>query len=105
MNPAAGMQNLAVLFRVHKLRSFDPFPMNGRAMNQSGRHCGCEHAQPYYGDFWIYFPFESSDVLAAASWDQAAGHRRDPFFACFRIQFELNIINILTVNRALTVWS
>jgi hypothetical protein len=25
MNPAAGMQNLAVLFRVHKFLSFDPF--------------------------------------------------------------------------------
>jgi hypothetical protein len=39
-------------------------------------------------------------VLAAASWNQAAGHRRHPFCACFRIQFELNILNFLTVNRA-----
>ena len=29
MNPAAGMQNLAVLFRVHTFRSFDPFSING----------------------------------------------------------------------------
>jgi hypothetical protein len=56
MNPAAGMQNLAVLFHVHMLRRCDPFPMNGRAMNRSRRHRGCEHAQPYNGDFWIYFP-------------------------------------------------
>jgi hypothetical protein len=79
--------------------------MNGRAMNLSHCHRGCKHAQPYYGEFWIYFPFKSSEVLAAASWDQAAGHRRDPFFVCFQIQFELNIFNILTVNQALTVWS
>jgi hypothetical protein len=72
--------------------------MNAQAMNSSRRHRGCDHTRPYHGDYWIYFPFESSDVLAAASWDQAADHRRDPFFACFRIQFELNIFNILTVS-------
>jgi hypothetical protein len=56
------MQNLAVLFRVHKLRSFDPFPMNGRAMNQSRRHRGCTHALPHFREFWIYFRLETSDV-------------------------------------------
>jgi uncharacterized protein YdiU (UPF0061 family) len=35
MNPAAEMQNLAMLFSAHKFQSFDPFLMNGRAMNQS----------------------------------------------------------------------
>ena len=104
MNPAAGMQNLAVL-RVHKFRSFDPFSMNVRAMNRSRHHRCCTHAQPQFCDFWIYFLIDCSDVLAAASWDQAVSHRRHPCCACFRIQFELSILNILTVNRALTVWS
>jgi hypothetical protein len=56
MNQAAGMQNLAVLFCVHKLQSFDPFPMNGRrAMNQSRHHLGCTHVLPHFREFWIYF--------------------------------------------------
>jgi hypothetical protein len=62
MNPAAGMQNLAVLFRVHKFLSFDPFPMNGRAMNRSRRHRGCTHALPHFREFWIYFRLETSDA-------------------------------------------
>jgi hypothetical protein len=49
MNPAAEMQNLAVLFPVHKIQSFDPFPMNGRAMNRIlSIHRGCTHAQPHF---------------------------------------------------------
>jgi hypothetical protein len=89
MNQAAGMQNLAVLFRVHRLRRCDPFPMNGRAMNQSRRHRGCDHAQPYHGDFGIYFPFESSDVLAAAS---AAGIKRPVIVEIHSLRvFECNL--------------
>jgi hypothetical protein len=48
-----------VLFRVHKVRSFDPFPMNGRAMNQSRRHRSCTHALPHFREFWILFRLET----------------------------------------------
>jgi hypothetical protein len=67
---------------------FDPFMINGRAMNR-GRpiHRGCTHAkavQPHFCDFWINFLIESSDVLMAAGWDQAAGHSRHQFCAYFQ---------------------
>jgi hypothetical protein len=46
MNPAAEVQNFAVLFHFHKFQSYDPLSMNGRAMNQSRPiHRGCIHAQ------------------------------------------------------------
>jgi hypothetical protein len=60
------MKNFAVLFSVHKFQSFDPFPMNVQAMNQSRRHRGCTYAQLRFCDFWIYFLIESSDVSMAA---------------------------------------
>jgi hypothetical protein len=107
MNPAAAVQNFAVLLRFHKFQSFDPLSMNVRAMNQSRPiHRGCTHAQtaqPYFCEFWIVFLIESSDVLTAAGWDQTAGHRRHPFQVCayFQKRFELSILNILNVNRAI----
>jgi hypothetical protein len=46
INPVAEMQNLAVLFCVHKFQTFDPFQMNGRAMNTSRLiHFCCTHEQ------------------------------------------------------------
>jgi hypothetical protein len=46
MNPAAEVQNFAVLFSFHKFQGFDPLSMNGLAMNQSRQiHPGCTHAQ------------------------------------------------------------
>jgi hypothetical protein len=94
MNPAAEVQNCAVLFRFHKFRTsesevpgFDPLSMNGRTMNRSRLiHRGCTHAQavqPYFCEFWIVFLIKSSDVLTAVGWDQTAGHRRHPFCAYF----------------------
>jgi hypothetical protein len=82
--------------------------MNGRAMNWSRPiHRCCTHAQavqPHFCDFWIYFLIESSDVLVAADWDQAAGHHGHPFCAYIQKKIELNILNILkvklVVNRA-----
>jgi hypothetical protein len=59
MNPAAEVQNFAVLFRFHKFQGFDPLSMNGRAMNRNRSrpiHRGCTHAQaaqPYFCEFWI----------------------------------------------------
>jgi hypothetical protein len=106
MNPAAlaEMQIFAVLFRVHKFQSFDPFSMNERAMNRSNLiHRCCTHAkvtQQQICKLWIVFQIESSDVLMAAGWDQAASHSQHPFYACFRIQFELKFLSTLNVNRA-----
>jgi hypothetical protein len=104
MNPAAEMQNFAVLFRIHKFQSFDPMSMNGRAVNRSRPiHRCCTHAQaaqPHFGEFRILFLIESSNVLTAAGWDQTAGHRRHRFCAYFQKQFDLSILNILNVNRA-----
>jgi hypothetical protein len=102
MNSAAEVQNLAVLFRIHKFQGFDPLSMNGRAMNRSRpihRGCTCaQAAQPYLCEFFIVFLIESSDVLThTAGSDQttgAAGHRRHPFCAYFQRRFELSILNI-----------
>jgi hypothetical protein len=104
MNPAAEVQNFAVLFRFYKLQGFDQLSMNGRAMNRSRPiHRGCTHiqvAQPYFCDFCIVFLIESSDLLTAAGWDQTACHRRHPFCVYFLKRFELSISNILNVNQA-----
>jgi hypothetical protein len=56
------MQNLAVMFSFHKFHSFDPFPMNGKAMNQGRRHCCCTYVQQQqqrFCNFEIYFQIES----------------------------------------------
>jgi hypothetical protein len=104
MNPAAEVQNFAVLFRFHKFQSIDPLSMNGRAMNWSRPiHRCCTYvqaAQPYFCEFWIVFLLESSDVLMAAGWYQTAGHHRHPFCVFFQKRFELSILNILNVNLA-----
>jgi hypothetical protein len=102
MNPAAEVQNFAVLFRFHKFQGFDPLSMNGRAMNQSRPiHRGCTHtqaAQQYFCEFCVVFLIESSDVLTAADWDQTACHCRHPFCAYFQKRFGLNFLNILNVK-------
>jgi hypothetical protein len=70
MNPAAEVQNFAVLFRFHKFQGFEPLSIKRRAMNWSRPiHRGCtltQAAQPYFCEFWIVFLLESSDVLTAA---------------------------------------
>jgi hypothetical protein len=55
MNLAAEMQNFAVLFRVHKFQSFDPFLMNGQAMNPTHRCCThAQMAQPHVCKFGLF---------------------------------------------------
>jgi hypothetical protein len=59
MNPAAEVQNFAVLFRFHMFQGFDPLSMNGRAMNRSPIRGGCTHAQavkPFFSPILECFP-------------------------------------------------
>jgi hypothetical protein len=100
MNPAAEVQNFAVLFRFHKFQGFDTLSMNGQAMNQSRPiHRCCTHAQAaqqYFCKSCIVFLIESSDVLMAAGWDQTACHHRH--LCVLSKTIELSILNILNVN-------
>jgi hypothetical protein len=95
-NPAFGMKNLAVLFYVRKILSLDLFPMNWQAINRGRRH-RCTHTQRARSLIFSNFGFISDSKTrmcwwlqpARRAWDQAAGHRRHPRYAFFRILFEL----------------